>query len=63
MDRVEGIMSKNIIGGANARVVLRADQPPFDDPKVRNALFMATDLEKAQAIWGATGLPIHFFPI
>ncbi|MBN1685267.1 MAG: ABC transporter substrate-binding protein [Spirochaetales bacterium] len=63
MDKVQGIMAKNIIGGANDRVVLRANQPPFNDVRVRNALFMATDLTKAQSIRGAEGLPIHFFPI
>ncbi len=63
MDKVKGLSSKSIIGGANARIVLRADQPPFDDVRVRDALFMATDLAKAQTIWGAEGLPIHFFPI
>lgn len=63
MDRVENLKSANIIGGANARVVLRADQPPFDDVNVRNALFMGTNFEQCQPIWGAEGLPIHFFPI
>jgi peptide/nickel transport system substrate-binding protein len=63
MDKVQGLKNANIIGGANARVVLRADQPPFDNPKVRNALFIGTDLAKAQTLWGAEGLPIHFFPI
>jgi peptide/nickel transport system substrate-binding protein len=63
MEKVSGIVSKAIIGGANARVVLRADVPPFDDVRVRNALFMATDLAQAQTLWGAEGLPIHFFPI
>jgi peptide/nickel transport system substrate-binding protein len=63
MDKVQGIKIANIIGGANARVVLRADQPPFNDVRVRNALFIGTDLKQAQPIWGAEGLPIHFFPI
>jgi len=63
MDKVQGLKSASIIGGANARVVLRADEPPFNDVRVRNALFMATDLEQCQTIWEAQGLPIHFFPI
>jgi peptide/nickel transport system substrate-binding protein len=42
---------------------MRLDEPPFDDPKVRQAVVFGTDVAEFQALVGAKGLQKDFSPL
>ena len=53
----------NIAGGTSNRLGLRCDIPPFNDPKVRRAMMIGTDVKQHQNVFFAAGMPIHYYPI
>ena len=61
---IQGVNAVQVVGGTFNNVVLYANNPPFDDPKVRMALRLAMDRSSmATAITGGTGTPANDQPI
>ena len=61
---IQGVNAVQVVGGTFNNVVLYANKPPFDDPKVRTALRLAMDrTQMAAAITGGTGTPADDQPI
>lgn len=61
---LKGVKAVQIPGGTFNSIVLYADRPPFNDPKVRLALRLAMDRpQMAEAITGGAGTPGDDHPI
>ena len=61
---IQGVNAVQVVGGTFNNVVLYANKPPFDDPKVRMALRFAMDrTQMAAAITGGTGTPANDQPV
>jgi peptide/nickel transport system substrate-binding protein len=61
---IKGVKATQVPGGTFNNVVLYADRPPFDDPRVRLALRLAMDRpQMADAITGGVGSPADDQPI
>ena len=61
---IQGVNAAQVVGGTFNNVVLYANKPPFDDPKVRMAVRLAMDrTAMAAAITGGTGTPANDQPI
>jgi peptide/nickel transport system substrate-binding protein len=57
------LKKRSLTVGFTILALLRSDIPPFDDPKVRRAMMIGTDISKHQQVWAAAGMPIHAYPI
>ena len=61
---IAGVNAVQVVGGTFNNLVLYANKPPFDDPKVRTALRLAMDRgPMTSAITGDTGTPANDQPI
>ena len=61
---IGGVNAMQVPGGTFNNIVLYANKPPFDDPKVRMALRLAMDRQAmAEAIAAGTGAPADDEPI
>ena len=61
---IQGVNAVQVVGGTFNNLVLYANKPPFDDPKVRMALRVAMDrAAMADAITGGTGTPANDQPV
>jgi len=61
---IKGVKPMQLVGGTFNNIVLYANKPPFNDPKVRTALRLAMDRKQmADAITGGTGTPADDQPI
>ncbi|GAI98167.1 unnamed protein product, partial [marine sediment metagenome] len=56
------LLKVDVTGGAGTRVCFRCDIPPFNDVNVRRAMMIGTNFGQHQPIWGASGMPIHWYP-
>jgi len=64
ISEIKGVNSMQILGGTFNNIVLYANKPPFDDPKVRMALRLAMDrVQMTAAITAGTGAPANDQPI
>jgi peptide/nickel transport system substrate-binding protein len=61
---VRGVKAHNVPGGTFNNIVLYANKPPFDNPKVRSAMRLAMDRKAmTDAITAGTGSPADDHPI
>jgi len=61
---IKGVKAVQVTGGTFNNIVLYADRPPFDDPRVRKALRLAMDRpQMTDAITGGVGTPADDQPI
>ena len=61
---IKGVKAVQVTGGTFNNIVLYADRPPFDDPRVRKALRLAMDRpQMSEAITGGVGTPADDQPI
>jgi peptide/nickel transport system substrate-binding protein len=61
---IKGVKAVQVTGGTFNNIVLYADRPPFDDPRVRKALRLAMNRpQMADAITGGVGTPADDQPI
>ena len=61
---IKGVKAVQVTGGTFNNVVLYADRPPFDDPRVRKALRLAMGRpQMSDAITGGVGTPADDQPI
>lgn len=61
---IAGVNAMQVPGGTFNNIVLYANKPPFDDPKVRMALRLAMDRQAmAEAVASGTGAPADDEPI
>ena len=61
---IKGVNAVQITGGTFNNIVLYADRPPFNDPRVRAALRLAMDRTvMTEAITGGAGTPADDHPI
>ena len=64
ISQIQGVNALQVVGGTFNNLVLYANKPPFDDPKVRMALRLAMDrAAMAAAITGGTGTPADDQPV
>ncbi|HZS84950.1 MAG TPA: ABC transporter substrate-binding protein [Stellaceae bacterium] len=64
LSAIKGVDAAQVVGGTFNNLVLYANQPPFDDERVRMALRLAMDREQmTAAITGGLGTPADDEPI
>ena len=59
-----GLLSSKAPAGTGEGIVLKSDQPPFDDIKVRQAMMIGTDLKAFAGLAGpGLDLPLYWYPL
>jgi len=63
LDKTEGLQSKKTPAGVGLVLTFKTNESPFDDPAVRRAMMVGTNLKAFADLQRVGDLPAHWYPV